>query len=137
MKQYIGTKQIQAKPMTRQQYNDLRGWSVPENENPNDDGYLIIYPDSPDRNVDGFNGYVSWSPKMVFEKVYRENDCPMQRVQIEYDQLQEKLSKLKTFLAYNKPDFISQKQWELMQQQQKIMGDYVFILYQRLNDNTA
>lgn len=33
LKNYIGTKVIQATPMTRKAYNDLRGWSVPENEN--------------------------------------------------------------------------------------------------------
>lgn len=36
MKQYIGTKLVNAKPMTRQEYNDLRGWTVPSDENPND-----------------------------------------------------------------------------------------------------
>ena len=71
MKNYIGTKQILAKPMTRGEYNQLRGWLVPQDENPRDDGYLVVYPDSPDRNVEGFNGYVSWSPKAEFEKAYR------------------------------------------------------------------
>lgn len=72
MKNYIGTKIIQAEPLTRQAYNELRGWSIPENENPNDDGYLVIYPDSPDHNVVGYDGYVSWSPKAEFEKAYRD-----------------------------------------------------------------
>lgn len=71
MDKYIGTKQIQAKPMTRGKYNALCGWTVPQNENASDDGYLVLYPDSPDRNVQGFDGYVSWSPKSEFEKVYR------------------------------------------------------------------
>lgn len=77
MKNYIGTKQIQAKPMNRQEYNDLRGWTVPENENPNDDGYLVVYSDSLDRNVDGYDGYVSWSPKTEFEKAYRSFESGM------------------------------------------------------------
>ena len=71
MKEYIGTKQIQAKPMTREEYTQLRGCTVPQNENLKDEGYLVVYPDSPDRNVEGFNGYVSWSPKAEFEKAYR------------------------------------------------------------------
>ena len=49
----------------------LRGWLVPQDKNPKDDGYLVLYPDSPDRNVEGFDGYVSWSTKSEFEKVYR------------------------------------------------------------------
>lgn len=62
MKSYIGTKIINAKPMTRGDYNQYRGWEIPEDENPNDDGYLVIYSDT----------YESWSPKDVFEAAYRE-----------------------------------------------------------------
>lgn len=61
MKKYIGTKIIEAKPMNRGEYNNYRGWTIPENENPEDEGYLVKYPD----------GYESWSPKKQFEKTYR------------------------------------------------------------------
>lgn len=64
MKTYIGTKIIDARPMTRGEYNIFRGWQIPENENPEDEGYLVKYPD----------GYISWSPKPVFEEAYRECD---------------------------------------------------------------
>lgn len=64
MKKYIGTKIIEAKPMTKGDYNMFRGWTIPENENPEDEGYLLQYPD----------GYISWSPKTVFEEAYRECD---------------------------------------------------------------
>ncbi|WP_310604874.1 DUF2829 domain-containing protein [Anaerosporobacter sp.] len=63
MKKYIGTKMLQALPMNRGDYNKYRGWNIPENENPNDEGYLVEYED----------GYQSWSPKEVFENAYR--DC--------------------------------------------------------------
>lgn len=64
MKQYIGTKVIEARPMNRGEYNEYRGWTIPANENPADEGYLVKYPD----------GYESWSPKAVFEEAYRETD---------------------------------------------------------------
>ena len=64
MKTYIRTKIIDARPMTRGEYNIFRGWQIPENENPEDEGYLVKYPD----------GYISWSPKEVFEEAYRECD---------------------------------------------------------------
>lgn len=57
--------------MTRQAYNDLRGWTVPADENPNDDGFLVEYLDGGKANVDGFAGYVSWSPADVFNRVYK------------------------------------------------------------------
>ena len=64
MKQYIGTKVIEARPMNRGEYNEYRGWTIPTNENPADEGYLVKYPD----------GYESWSPKAVFEEAYRETN---------------------------------------------------------------
>ena len=70
-KRYVGTKQVNAQPMTRQEYSDLRGWVVPADENPDDEGYLVEYTDGQRPNVKGFEGYVSWSPKDVFERAYR------------------------------------------------------------------
>jgi hypothetical protein len=63
MKKYIGTKMIEAKPMNRGDYNTYRGWNIPKDENPADEGYLVMYSD----------GYESWSPKKQFEEAYR--DC--------------------------------------------------------------
>lgn len=68
---HIGTKIINAHPMTRQQYNDLRGWAVPSDENPGDDGYLVEYLDGGSANHPDFTGYISWSPKEVFDRAYR------------------------------------------------------------------
>lgn len=65
MTAYIGTKLIYARPMTRGAYNEYRGWSIPANENPADEGYLVRYPD----------GYESWSPKAVFEEAYRPTNA--------------------------------------------------------------
>jgi hypothetical protein len=58
---FIGTKILQAEPMTLGAYNNLRGWNIPADENPTRPGYLVVYPD----------GYKSWSPKEVFESAYR------------------------------------------------------------------
>jgi len=63
MKKFIGTKMIEAKEMTRGDYNMYRGWKIPADENPADEGYLVRYSD----------GYESWSPKKQFEEAYR--DC--------------------------------------------------------------
>ena len=74
MNRYIGTKTINAKPMSRLAYNDLRGWEVPADENPADDGYLVEYSDGGKANHPNFAGYISWSPKDVFERSYRRSD---------------------------------------------------------------
>lgn len=45
-------------------YNIFRGWNIPENENPNDEGYKVKYSDD----------YISWSPAEAFEDAYRGID---------------------------------------------------------------
>lgn len=74
MRQYFGTKRIAAKPMNRQDYNDLRGWKLPADENGADEGYLVEYLDGGKPNLEGYKGYVSWSPKEQFEKAYQPID---------------------------------------------------------------
>jgi len=60
MQKYIGTKLIEASPMSLGEYNVYRGWKIPDNENPEKEGYLVRYPD----------GYESWSPKEIFDQAY-------------------------------------------------------------------
>lgn len=71
MAQFIGVKLINAMPMTRGEYNDFRGWELPEDENGDDDGFLVEYVDGGKANTPEFAGYVSWSPKDVFERAYK------------------------------------------------------------------
>ncbi len=71
MDRYIGVKLIKARPMTRGAYNEFRGWQVPADENPADEGYLVEYLDGGPPNTKAFAGYVSWSPADVFDRAYR------------------------------------------------------------------
>ncbi len=71
-KTYEGTKRVYARPMTRGEYNAYRGWEVPADENPADDGYLVEYLDGGKSNHPDHAGYISWSPKDVFERAYSE-----------------------------------------------------------------
>ena len=64
MKDYIGVKVVTAEPMSRGEYNKYRGWKIPSDENPEDEGYHIRYPD----------GYESWVLEKQFEEVYRRYD---------------------------------------------------------------
>lgn len=57
-------KEVHAMPMTRGTYNKVREWVIPEGENPEDDGYLVVY------NLGKEDEYVSWSPKRVFDNGY-------------------------------------------------------------------
>jgi hypothetical protein len=62
---YIGTKRVTGTPMSRLDYNQLKGWELPADENGADEGYLVEYD----------NGHQSWSPKAVFEDSYRPSDA--------------------------------------------------------------
>lgn len=74
MKQYIGVKLINAKPMTRAEYNTFRGWQLPADENGADEGFLVEYLDGGKGNTDLYAGYVSWSPAEVFHNAYGPTD---------------------------------------------------------------
>lgn len=74
-KTYYGTKQIIAEPMTRQEYNDYRGWALPEDERGDDAGYLVEYVDGGATNHPNHAGYISWSPADVFNRAYQPADA--------------------------------------------------------------
>lgn len=72
MKTYIGTKIVKLLPMTRQEYIDYRGWSLPADEGGADEGYLVEYTDGGKPNDERHEGYISWTPKAQADAAYRE-----------------------------------------------------------------
>lgn len=64
MPRYKCHKTVHAMPMQRGVYNVVRGWEIPDDEDPNDDGYLVVY----GRGTE--DEHVSWSPEHVFKKGY-------------------------------------------------------------------
>lgn len=71
---YIGTKIVHLKPMSRQEYNDYRGWDLPADEDGSDEGYLVEYTDGGKPNDPRHAGYISWSPKEQADAAYRHTD---------------------------------------------------------------
>lgn len=74
MKNFIGTKKIKARAMTRGEYNSYRGCTPSEGEDQTTAGYLVEYQDGGKSNHPAHEGYISWSPADVFEKAYRPAD---------------------------------------------------------------
>ena len=70
---YIGTKSVLATPMTRAEYCDYRGWEIPESEDPEEQVYLVEYTDGGKANDERHSGYITMSPKEVFNNAYRQN----------------------------------------------------------------
>lgn len=77
MKKYIGTKHVEAEPVTR---GDAWGKHLlgekPSTENFDDEGYHVRYED----------GHESWSPKDTFEKAYNIAGTPVGRMQTEAEE---------------------------------------------------
>ena len=92
MKTYIGTKVIMAEPMTMTEAQKVLGREI-KPATVEEDGYLVEYKD----------GYKSWSPKSVFDEAYKPFESFMDRLHIEYNELNDKLGKLNT--ALQKDDF--------------------------------
>lgn len=64
MNKYIGIKLIEAKEMTRGEYNTFKGWEAPKGEDQTIDGHMIKYQD----------GYTSWCPDCQFKTQYLKVD---------------------------------------------------------------
>lgn len=89
MKKYLGTKLVTAKPMTRAAAEVILGKFIkPVKQEYSGEGYLVRYED----------GYQSWSPKEVFDKAYKPADNFLDRLIIERDDLQKRLSSLTSAL---------------------------------------
>ena len=125
MKKYIGTKQIEAEPMTR---GDAWGKHLlrekPSTENFDDEGYHVRYEDE----------YESWSPKDVFEKAYKIAETPVDRMQIEAEELNGRYVKLAAFIDSGKMDEVVNDMYNkcLLEMQCCTMFDYIRLLDTRI-----
>ena len=93
--EYKGDICARAAQMTRKEYNDVRSWTVPENENPSDIGYVIAL-------GEGENIHITWLPIDVFEKTYKKCETFKDRMKIEIQELEERIEKAEAF--YQCPD---------------------------------
>ena len=125
MKKYIGTKQIEAEPMTMgeaYEKNFLQTGRVPNESEKDKVGYHVKYED----------GYESWSPAEPFEKAYKVADTPLDRMVIEYDELKQKIDKLDVFLDSDKFKTLDEKVKGLLSSQYHIMIAYSIVLSERM-----
>lgn len=131
MTAFIGTSAVYATTMTRQEYNDYRGWQLPENENGSDTGYLIE-DRAGQKNTEQLEGFVQWLPSDEFSRKFKQSETPQDRVRLELQELTQKLDALNGMLSKAQPSFIDNKQWALLNKQQKHMDAYQDILLCRI-----
>ena len=154
MKEYLGIKSIKASTeMSREEYCKYRGWTVPSNENGDDRVYLVEYEVDKDSKVNHPNheGYISMSPKSVFDKAYKEvktfkdiNDAtlldvlelPMyqRRVIEEAAELDVKINSLDAFVITDTFKSLPEDEQVRLIQQARAMSYYFTILVERINN---
>ena len=124
MKKFIGTKVIMAEPMTMAEAQKVIGREI-KPATAEEDGYLVEYKD----------GYKSWSPKSVFEEAYKPFETFKDRLHIELDELEDRLTKLN--VALGKDGFrekVGDYQFKLMKEQSLAMAAYKKALGERYDD---
>ena len=127
MKKYIGTKQIEAEPMTMGEAYEkglLQAGRVPNDSEMSNVGYHVRYQD----------GYESWSPAEPFEEAYKCADTFIDRLYIEHSDLMEKFEKCAIFVDSNKFREVVKDDYPafLLSLQRDLMGRYAAILEQRM-----
>jgi hypothetical protein len=132
MQRYQSKKIVLAKPMTRRMYNLYRGWDLPLDEEGNDEGYLVEYPDSNKANHSEHKCYISWSPKEVFDKGNNLIGSYADRLINERAELSENISKLSKFTEGKRLASVSADSWELLGKQLQVMLMFETVLTQRI-----
>lgn len=59
----------------------------------------------------------------------------LERVIIEYAELKARIEPLAKMLANEKPEFVSDTQWVLLEEQHSHMTNYQIVLYKRITDS--
>ncbi len=126
MKKYIGTKQIEAEPMTMgEAYRRglLHAGRVPSESEKSKAGYYVRYE----------NGYESWSPADVFAKAYRVSDTFIDRLRIERDDLSLRYNKALDFSYSPKfKELLWPDEQQAFETQLDLMRKYLAVLDARI-----
>lgn len=138
---FVGTSVVVAIAMRLGEYNDLRGWIIPPNEDEKAEGYLVEHQHG-EQNHPNYVGRISWMPKSLFEAEYRQI-CQVEETKPlivkligEFNAVNDNTEPLRCFLSKPKPDFISQKEWLVLHDQLDAMADYRECLLARISIHT-
>lgn len=121
MEKYIGTKQVEAEPMTMgEAYRRglLQAGRVPNEFEKSNEGYYVRYAD----------GYESWSPAEPFENAYKCVDTALDRMLIEGEDLTVKTEKLRSFTESSKFLELDEQTQAMLIAQLETMRNYQYLL---------
>lgn len=132
---FIGIKILEsATLMTRAAYCSIRGWEVPKDENPDEEVYLVEYQatEKNSANVEGYMGYVSMSPKDVFEAAYTPYETFYDKLLFKTRELAKELNALNVFMGTQGFADLDRENKDLLYSQSRLMNEYLQVLGKRL-----
>lgn len=121
LKQYTGTKTVKARPMTMGEAYEcklLKEGRRPSECETDKAGYLVEYED----------GYLSWSPKDVFEAAYKPSETFLERLDNECDEIGARYDKAKDFINSDRFDNLSPIAKLLLAAQSATQREYICLL---------
>lgn len=125
MKKYIGTKQVEAEPMTMGEAYEkglLQAGRIPSKEEQDNPGYHVKYKD----------GYESWTPAEPFEEAYRYSETSIDKMLIEAEDLNEKAKNLGNFIDSEKHEWLSTQKKNLLKAQYAAIVSLSTIILERI-----
>lgn len=125
MKKYIGTKQVEAEPMTMGEAcrrGLLQAGRVPSGSQKDTGGYYVRYAD----------GHESWSPAEPFEKAYKCADTFLDRLRIEREELSLRYNKAQDFFYSPKFERLWPHERQAFETQLDLMRKYLAVLDTRI-----
>lgn len=124
MKKYVGTKQVEAEPMTMGEADNKKlvaiGSSRLSTYEKSSEGYHVKYDD----------GVETWLPKDEFEKTYRCSETSIDKMLIEAEDLQRRIEKISKIL--DSDNEIPRRKYSLLKAQYASMISYSTILVERI-----
>lgn len=127
LKQYTGTKTVKARPMTMGEAYEcklLKEGVRPSECETNKAGYLVEYED----------GYLSWSPKDVFDAAYKPSETFIERLENECNEIDARSDKVKDFIGSDRFDNLSPIAKLLLMAQNATQREYIFLLIDMIDE---
>lgn len=113
--------EVTTQPMTRQEYNDFRGWELPSNEDGSDKGYLVKG-----------TGHTNWLPEEQVAERYVDVTNYTDRMLVEANELATKIDGLNMFIEGDVFKGLTQTKQVVLTGQLRAMNSYAFLLEQRI-----
>lgn len=127
LKQYTGTKTVKARPMTMGEAYEcklLKEGVRPSECETDKAGYLVEYE----------GGYMSWSPKDVFDAAYKPSETFLERLDNECDEIGARYNKAKDFINSDRFDNLSPIAKLLLMAQSATQQEYICLLIDMIDE---